>query len=81
MKALVLTICLTIPVYGAAIASESRHSVIVDMPEVATLNHASPDTWHTLPPIHRSDHPTSIASEGARVFGEVSRVATCVTSD
>jgi hypothetical protein len=26
------------------------HSAVVDLPKVADLSHASPDTWHTLPP-------------------------------
>ena len=36
---------------GSAVATESQHSVVVDTPEVITLTHATPDTWHTLPPI------------------------------
>jgi len=36
---------------GSAVATESQHSVVVDTPEVITLTHATPDTWHTLPPV------------------------------
>jgi hypothetical protein len=73
MKALPLALCLATSVYGVAIASGSHHSVIVDMPEIVTLTHASPDTWHNLPPAHRSDRPT-LAPKEALVFAEVSRV-------
>jgi hypothetical protein len=59
MKAIPLALCLAGFVYGVAIASESRHSVIVDMPKVTTLTHASPDTWHTLPPVQPNYEPTS----------------------
>ena len=51
MKALPLALCLTVFAYGIALANESPHAAIVDMPEVATLSHATPDTWHTLPPV------------------------------
>jgi hypothetical protein len=30
--------------------AEEVHSAVVDIPRVADLSHASPDTWHTLPP-------------------------------
>ena len=60
-KAVLLGLCLATSVYGVAIASEPRHSAIVDMPRVATLTHASPDTWHTLPPVHPNDEPPSSA--------------------
>ena len=49
MNALLLALCLAASMYGVAIANESQHSVIVDMPAVANLSHASPDTWDTLP--------------------------------
>ena len=29
---------------------EEVHAAVVDTPKVADLSHASPDTWHTLPP-------------------------------
>jgi hypothetical protein len=29
---------------------EEVHAAVVDIPKVADLSHASPDTWHTLPP-------------------------------
>jgi hypothetical protein len=51
MKPVLLAIWLAASACGVAFANESRHSAIVDMPEVATLSHASPDTWHTLPPV------------------------------
>ena len=77
MKAVPLALCLAVSVYGVALANESGHSVIVDMPEVITLTHASPDTWNTLPPVQPNDEPTSTATSafGAQlVFGQVGRV-------
>jgi hypothetical protein len=77
MKALLLALWLAGSVYGVAIASESRHSVIVDMPEVVTLTHASPDTWSSLPPVHPNDESKSTARPtfGAPlVFGQVGRL-------
>ena len=62
MKAVPLALCLAASVYGEAIANESRHAVIVDMPKVTTLSHASPDTWHTLPPVQPNDEPTPTAT-------------------
>jgi hypothetical protein len=65
MKTIALAFCLVVFAYGIALASESRHAAIVDMPEVATLSHASPDTWHTLPQFtqtisqHQLRHPIS----------------------
>ncbi len=59
MKALSLALCLAALAHGIALANESRHAAIVDMPEVITLSHASPDTWHTLPPVQPNDEPTS----------------------
>jgi hypothetical protein len=55
MKALLLSLWLAAAGCGVAIANESRHSAIVDMPEVMTLTHASPDTWDTLPPVQAND--------------------------
>jgi hypothetical protein len=62
MKALLLALFLAVSVCGVASATESRHSAIVDMPAVATLSHASPDTWHTLPPVQPNDWRTSTAA-------------------
>ena len=73
MKAVPLALCLAASVYGLATANESRHAAVVDMPEVATLTHATPDTWHTLLPVQPSDEPISIAAYdfGApSVFGQ-----------
>jgi hypothetical protein len=77
MKAVPLALCLATSVYGIATANESRHSVIVDMPEVITLTHASPDTWNTLAPVQPNDEPTSTVASafGAQlVFGQVGRL-------
>jgi hypothetical protein len=74
MKSVPLALCLVASVYGSALANESRHAAIVDMPKVITLTHASPDTWHTLPPVQPNDEPTSIAAsnfEATLVFGQV----------
>jgi hypothetical protein len=30
------------------------HAASVDLPRIATLSHASPSTWHTLPPVPAS---------------------------
>jgi hypothetical protein len=77
MKALVLALWLALSVYGVAIASESQHSVIVDMPEVATLTHASPDTWHTLPPVQ----PNDVRTTTGLLFAQVAPVEpTCDAS-
>ena len=62
MKAVPLALCLAASACGVASANESRHAAIVDMPEVATLSHASPDTWHTLPPVQPYDESTSTAA-------------------
>jgi len=61
MKALTLGLCLAALAHGIALATESRHAAIVDMPEVATLSHATPDTWHTLPPVEPNGLRTSNA--------------------
>jgi hypothetical protein len=61
MKALTLALCLAALAHGIALATESRHAAIVDMPAVATLSHASPDTWHTLPPVQPNDLRTTTA--------------------
>jgi hypothetical protein len=74
MKAVPLAFCLATSVYGSALANESHHAAIVDMPEVITMTHASPDTWHTLPPVQPNDEPTSTAAsnfEATLVFGQV----------
>jgi hypothetical protein len=77
MKAVPLALCLATSVYGIATANESRHSVIVDMPEVITLTHASPDTWNTLPPVQPNDEPTSTVTSAfgvQLVFLQIGRV-------
>jgi hypothetical protein len=61
MKTITLAFCLAILAYGIAPASEAQHSAIVDMPKVVTLSHASPDTWHTLPPVQPNDLRTTTA--------------------
>ena len=61
MKALLLALCLAASACGVASANESRHAAIVDMAEVATLSHATPDTWHTLPPVEPNGLRTSNA--------------------
>jgi hypothetical protein len=55
MKTITLAFCFAILTCGIAPASESQHAAIVDMPAVATLSHASPDTWDTLPPAQPND--------------------------
>jgi hypothetical protein len=62
MKTITLAFCLAVFAYGIAQASETQHAAIVDMPEVATLSHASPDTWHTLTPVQPNDVRTTTAS-------------------
>jgi len=61
MKTITLGFCLAILACGVASANEAQHSAIVDMPEVATLSHASPDTWDTLPPVQPNDRRASKA--------------------
>ena len=78
MKTITLGFCLVVFTHGIALATESRHAAIVDMPKVITLTHASPDTWHTLPSVQPNDVPTTTA---ASVFAQVSRVdPTCDAS-
>jgi hypothetical protein len=55
MKTITLGFCLAVFAYGIALASEAQHSAIVDIPAVATLSHASPETWSTLPPVQPND--------------------------
>jgi hypothetical protein len=71
MKTITLACCLAIFACGIALANEPRHAAIVDMPAVATLSHASPDTWDTLPPVQpndwrasKTDAPTGHALNG-----------------
>jgi len=59
MKTITLALCLAVFACGPALASETQHSAIVDMPKVATLSHASPDTWHTLPAVQPNDLRTT----------------------
>jgi hypothetical protein len=56
-EAAIKRLLITLWLVGAVVtqpapASESKevHSVVVDMPEVIDMSHASPDTWNTLPP-------------------------------
>ena len=73
MKTITLALWLAASAYGVALASESRHAVIVDMPKVITMSHATPDTWHTLLPVQPNDEPISTAAYdfGApSVFGQ-----------
>jgi hypothetical protein len=51
MKAVLPALSLLLSLCGGAVATESQHSVVVDKPEVITLTHATPDTWHTLPTV------------------------------
>jgi hypothetical protein len=51
MKTVLPAVWLVVSLCGGAVATESRHSVVVDTPEFITLTHATPDTWHTLPPV------------------------------
>jgi hypothetical protein len=55
MKTITLGCCLAVFAYGIALANESQHAAIVDMPKVVTLTHASPDTWQTLPPVQPNE--------------------------
>ena len=71
MKTIILGFCLAVLAYGIACASEVQHAVIVDMPEVATLRHASPDTWHTLAPVQ----PKDVYATTALMFAQLE--ATC----
>jgi hypothetical protein len=74
MKPVLLAIWLAASVCGVAFADASHHAAIVDMPKVITLSHASPDTWHTLPPVQPNDEPTSTAASALEVplvFGQV----------
>jgi hypothetical protein len=74
MKTITLALWLAASAYGVALASESRHAVIVDMPKVITMSHATPDTWHTLLPVQPNDEPTStVATFGNPVFARVDR--------
>jgi len=61
MKTVTLAFGLALLGYGVALATESRHAAIVDLPAVATLSHASPDTWDTLPPIQQERRPLTFA--------------------
>jgi hypothetical protein len=64
MKAVLPALWLVVSLCGGAVASESRHSVVVDTPEVITLTHATPDTWHTLPPVQ----PYGVPEETGRLI-------------
>jgi hypothetical protein len=49
-------------VYSFCTAKESSHAVTVDMPEIITLAHASPETWYTLLALPLIDHCTLTAA-------------------
>ena len=70
MKTIALACCLAVFGYSVALATESRHAAIVDMPAVATLSHASPDSWHTLPPVQ----PNGVRTPKALLFAQVDPV-------
>jgi hypothetical protein len=57
MKAILLSGLVAFVAYGVTIgyASEPRHAVIVDTPEIITMTYASPNTWHTLPPVQLNE--------------------------
>ena len=77
MKTITLALCLAVFGCGIALASEAQRSAIVDMPKVVTLAHASPDSWHTLPPVQPNDEPTSTEASNFRapfVLGQVGRL-------
>ena len=77
MKTVTLGFCLAVFAYGIALANEPRHAATVDMPEVITLTHASPDTWNTLPPVQPNDEPTSTVTSAfgvQLVFLQIGRV-------
>jgi hypothetical protein len=82
MKTVLPALWLVASLCGSAVATESQHSVVVDTPEVITLTHATPDTWHTLPPIqpyrvHESTgRPTYAACHSGVqvVFAQVGRL-------
>jgi hypothetical protein len=61
MKTLPLALCLAALAHGIALANESQHAAIVDMPKVITLTHASPDTWYTLPPVQPDEQKPTAA--------------------
>jgi hypothetical protein len=61
MKTITLGFCLAILACGIASASEVQHAAIVDMPKVITLNHASPDSWYTLPAVQPDAHKPTAA--------------------
>jgi hypothetical protein len=71
MKTITLALCVAVFACSTAPVSESQHSAIVDMPQVATLSHASPDTWHTLPPVP----PKDVHATTALMFAQLE--ATC----
>jgi hypothetical protein len=61
MKTLPLALCLAALAHGIALANESQHAAIVDMPKVITLTHASPDSWYTLPPVQPDEQKPTAA--------------------
>jgi hypothetical protein len=53
MKAVLPVLWLVVSLCGGAVATESQHSG-----EVITLTHATPDTWHALPPVQNVPEAT-----------------------
>ena len=80
MKAVLPALSLLLSLCGGAVATEAQHSVVVDTPEVVTLTHATPDTWHTLPPVQhvpevtRQLIPAACHSAPPLVFAQVGRL-------
>jgi len=80
MKPVLLALWLAASVHGVAVANESRHAATVDMPEVITLTHATPDTWYTLPPVQQVPEVTrqlihaACHSAPPLVFAQVGRL-------
>jgi hypothetical protein len=80
MKAALPALSLLLSLCGGAVATEAQHSVVVDTPEVVTLTHATPDTWHTLPPVQHVPEVTrqlihaACHSAPPLVFAQVGRL-------
>jgi hypothetical protein len=69
MKAVLPVLWLVVSLCGGAVATESQHSAVVDTPEVITLTHATPDTWHALPPVQNVPEATGRLIYAARHSG------------
>ena len=46
----------------APIQQREVHAVVVDMPQRASLEHASPETWGTLPTFDPPDEPSPVTT-------------------